>query len=199
MIRRSTVVYIIALLAVLAAFFFLKNRAQPVNASATPESTAEVSYLFTPDQGVPTSILIKANSGEAVELARNADNAWALTQPIKAAAEQGASEAAAGQIPTMRILGRVPNIDLGLVGLKDPAYILNVKFNNGTERTENIGVLTPTESGYYVQDAAGGDVLIVTKSSMDTLLGLLTAPPYAGTLTPAPTSATPSATTTSYP
>jgi len=191
MIRRSTVVYIIVLLVVLGAFFFLRNRNQTKDISATPETTAQVSYLFTPDQGVPTSILIKSKTGETVELARNAKNAWELTQPTKAAAEQSASEAAASQITMLRILERIPKIDEGLVGLKDPAYVMTVQFDNSTERTVRIGVVTPTESGYYVQDASGGDVLIVTKSSIDALLGLLTAPPYAETPTPAQVGTTP--------
>ena len=190
MIHRSTVVYIIVLLVVLGAFFFLRNRNQPEAVTATPDSTAEVNYLFTPDQGSPTSILIKAKTGETVGLARNAENAWELTQPVKAAAEQSASETAAGQITTMRILDKIPKIDLRLVGLKDPAYIMTVQFNNDTERTVRIGVVTPTESGYYVQNAAGDEVLIVTKSSIDALLGLLTAPPYAETPTPAQAGAT---------
>ena len=191
MIRRSTVVYIIVLLVVLGAFFYLRNRNQPEDTVATPESTAEVSFLFAPDQGAPTSILIQAKTGETVGLARNTENAWALTRPVIAAAEQSASEAAAGQITTMRILEMIPKIDLGLVGLKDPAYIMTVKFNNATERTVHIGVVTPTGSGYYVQDATGGDVLIVTKSSIDALLELLTAPPYAETPTPAQAGTTP--------
>src|SRR5512133_932385 len=146
MIRRSTVVYIIVLLFVLGAYFFLRNRKQTDNVLVTPEATATVSYLFTPDQGAPTSILIRAKAGDTVELARNSENAWTLIQPTKAGAEQGASEAAASQVATMRILERIPKIDPGLVGLKEPAYLLTIKFNSGTERTVNIGVVTPTES-----------------------------------------------------
>ncbi len=52
-----------------------------------------------------------------MELARNAENAWALNQPIEAAAEQGSSEAAASQVTTMRILEKIAKIDPDLVGL----------------------------------------------------------------------------------
>ena len=61
-----------------------------------------------------------------------------------------------------------------------------MRFNSKVERTVNIGVVTPSESGYYVQDAAGGDVVIVSKSGIDALLMLLTNPPYLETLTPNP-------------
>jgi uncharacterized protein DUF4340 len=188
MIRRSTVVYIVILLAMLGTFYYLRNREQPsADIEVTPEPTQEtITYLFTAADGVPTSLHIEANTGEVVEVARDADNAWRVILPIEGAAEQGSAEAAASQVTTMRVLESIPQIDLDLVGLSDPAYILNVTFSGGKERTVNIGVVTPTESGYYVQDAAGGDVLIVSKSSLDSILGMLTLPPYLETPTPSP-------------
>ena len=185
MIRRSTVVYILILLAVAGLYFFMKSREQSAEPSATPEATEEVSYLFTAEKGTPTSILIQAKSGEEVELARSAENAWIVKQPLETEAEQGSSEAAASQVSAMRILERTQEIDPDVVGLKEPDYILTVKFTSGTERTVRIGVITPSESGYYVQNADGGEVLIVSKSSVDALLRLLTSPPYQETPTPA--------------
>jgi hypothetical protein len=184
MIRRSTVVYITILLAVLTVYLYMNYRNQSAGSTPTPGPTNEVNYLFSAEEGIPTSILIQAKSGETIELARNSENAWALKQPAAAAAEQGSSEAAASQVMTMRILEKITKIDPELVRLREPEYILNVKFNNGTERTVHIGVVTPTESGYYVQDSTGGDVFIISKNSVDALLGLLTAPPYLETPTP---------------
>ena len=184
MIRRSTVVYITILVALVAVYFYLNNREEPADIEVTPEALEDVSYLFAAEEGVPTGIHIQAKSGEAVEVARNAESAWVLLQPVEAEAEQGASEAAASQLTTMRILDRIPEIDAELVGLREPGYILTATFDGGTERSVHIGVVTPTESGYYVRDAAGGDVLIVSKSSIDALLQLLTSPPYAQTPTP---------------
>jgi hypothetical protein len=188
MIRRSTVVYILILLGLAGAYYYLNNREQPdADILVTVEPAEATTYLFTADDGVPISIRIESKSGEIVEVARDADNAWTLILPIEAKAEQGASEAAASQVTTMRVLDSVPEFDLGVVGLTVPEYLLTVKFNDGMERTIHIGVITPTESGYYVQDASGGDVLIVSRSAVDSLLGLLTAPPYLETPTPSPT------------
>jgi hypothetical protein len=186
MIRRSTVVYITILLVVVAIYLYMNSREQTAAPEATPGPTTEVSYLFSAEEGNPTSILVKAKSGETVELARNAERAWALKQPVEAGAEQGASEAAASQVMTMRVLEKITKIDPESVGLREPEYLLTIKFDTGKERTVQIGVVTPTESGYYVQDSAGGNVLIITKNSVDALLGLLTSPPYAETPTPSP-------------
>lgn len=185
MIRRSTVVYITILLALAAAYYYLNNREQPPDIDVTPGSTEEISYLFKAEEGIPTLIQIESRSGETVEVARNAGNAWALVQPVESDAEQGAAEAAATQLTTMRILDRISEVDSELVGLAEPAYILTAGFDNGTERTLHIGVVTPSESGYYVQEASGGEVLIVSRSAVEALLRLLTNPPYSQTPTPA--------------
>ena len=185
MIRRSTVVYITVLLALGAVYYYLNNREQPTDVEVTPVSTEEISYLFKAEDGIPTRIQIESSTGEAVEVARNAGNAWALVQPVEADAEQGSAEAAASQLTTMCILERISNVDSELVGLAEPEYILTAGFDNGIERTLHIGVVTPSESGYYVQESSGGEVFIVSRSAVEALLRLLTNPPYAQTPTPA--------------
>ena len=191
MIRRSTVVYIALLLALAGAYYYLNNRNKTADIEVTAEATSEITqaYLFTAEEGTPTSIRIESKSGQTVEVARGADNAWAVTQPIEVKAEQGVAEAAASQITTMSILDTVPEIDPKIVGLETPEYVLTVQFTNGVERTVDIGVITPTESGYYVRNA-DGKVIIVSRSAIDSLLGLLDNPPYLETLTPSPIPAT---------
>jgi hypothetical protein len=187
MIRRSTVVYIVLLLALAGAYYYLNNRNKTADIEVTPEATLEAAqaYLFTAADGTPTSIRIESKTGDTVEVARGADNAWAVIQPIKAQADQAAVEAAATQITTISILDTVPDIDPKIVGLETPEGVLTVKFTNGGERSVDIGVITPTESGYYVR-STDGKIVIVSKSAIDSLLGMLIAPPYLETLTPGP-------------
>ena len=186
MIRRTTVVYIVLLLVLAGAYYYLNNREQPAEIELTVEPSSEVAqeYLFTAEEGTPTSIRIESKSGETVEVARGEDNAWTLVQPVEAKADQGAAEAAASQVTTMPILDAVPDLDPGIIGLDDPEYVLTMKFTGGGERTVDVGVITPTESGYYVRDA--DKIVIVGRSAIDSLLGLLTNPPYLETPTPLP-------------
>ena len=186
MIRRPTVVYIILLLVLAGAYYYLNNREQPAEIELTVEPSSEVAqeYLFTAEEGSPTSIRIESKSGETVEVARGEDNAWTLIQPVDAKADQGAAEAAASQVTTMPILDAVPDLDPGIVGLDNPEYVLTMKFTGGGERTVDVGVITPTESGYYVRES--DKIVIVSRSAIDALLGLLTNPPYLETPTPAP-------------
>ena len=185
MIRRSTVVYVFLLLVLVGTYYYLNNRAQPaadIELTLEPDSDIPQAYLFSAEEGTPASIRIESKSGETVEVTRDAENAWALTQPLEARAEQGAAEAAASQVTTMRILDTVPDVDPKIVGLDVPEYVLTIKFTSGGERTVDVGVITPTESGYYVRDA--DTVVIVSRSAIDALLGLLTSPPYLETPTP---------------
>ncbi len=187
--RRPTVIYVLLFLVMAGIYYYLNNRPKPADISVTLEPASVVSYLFTSEDGVPTSIRVESKTGGTVEVARDAENAWALTLPIEAKADQGLAEAAASQVTTMQILDSLPDIDLKIVGLKNPEYTLTIKFTSGVERKAEIGVVTPTESGYYVRSAQGA-VHIVSKSSVDALLGLLNSPPYLETPTPSPIPAT---------
>jgi hypothetical protein len=180
--RRSTVIYILLFIVMAGIYYYFNNRPEPADIAVTVEPEAVVEYLFSSADGVVASIRMESQTGEVVELARDAENAWALILPSEAAAEQGASEAAASQLTTIRINDRLPNISPKDVGLDVPAYSLSVKFTNGVERIAEIGVITPTESGYYV--GMDGKIVIVSRSAIDTLIGLLANPPYAETQTP---------------
>jgi len=185
--RRSTVIFLLLFVIAVGAYYFLKNRkeAQPADVLITPEVTTQVSFLFDAADGVPTDIKIESKTGEVVEIARNADNAWAVVTPIEAAADQGLAEAAASQVTTIRVQDKIQNIDLDVLGLKSPEYVLTIKFTGGVERKADIGVITPSEGGYYVRNEAG-EIVIVSKDSVDALVGLLSNPPYAETPTPSP-------------
>src|SRR5688500_1112370 len=126
--RQSTVIYLVLLLIVIGAYYYLNNREQPADIALTLEPTTEISYLFTAEDGLPTSIRIESKAGNTVEVARNAENAWIVILPSDATADQASAEAAASQVTTMQILDRLPDIDPEIVGLTDPEYILVIKF-----------------------------------------------------------------------
>jgi hypothetical protein len=183
--RRSTVVFLLLFIVMAGAYYFINNREEPAEIEMTFEAEDVVTYLFSADEGVPSGIRIESKDGAIVELARGADNAWVLKQPIEAAANQGSAEAAASQVTTMRILDTLPDVDLDVVGLSDPEYELTVTFESG-KRNVSIGVITPTGNGYYVLDP-DGNVVIVAVSAVDGLINLLEYPPYLETPTPSVT------------
>jgi len=182
--RRSTIIYLVLFALVLAAAYYINNRPEPADLESTVEPAAPAEYLITPTDGLPSRIRVESNAGEIVEVARNEENAWVMTQPEEAAADQGSVEAAAGQVSTMRVLEHISGLAPDAVGLDDPEFTITLQFTSGVERIIKIGVLTPTESGYYISSETE-DTLIVSRSSVDALTGLLTNLPYAPTEIPA--------------
>ena len=58
--RRATVVYLVLLLGLAGVYYYLNHREQPADIAVTPGPEAQVSYLFTAEDGVPTSIHVEA-------------------------------------------------------------------------------------------------------------------------------------------
>jgi len=183
--KRSTVIYLVLFAIVLGAAYYFNNRPEPADFESVVETAAPIEYLFTVADGLPTRIKIESKTGEVVEVARNEENAWALIQPDEAAADQGSVEAAATQVTTIQILERIPNLAPDVIGLDVPEYAMTFQFTSGVERMIEIGVLTPTTSGYYIRNT-NGEIMIVSRSAVDSLVGLLDNPPYTPTETQLP-------------
>jgi hypothetical protein len=187
--RRSTTIILLLFALAVGAYYLIKylQETKPTEeAASTLEPTKEVSFLFDATEGVPTSIKIESKTGEVVEVARNAENLWVVVAPIEATADQGMAEAAASQVTAISVQDTIENVDPAVLGLESPEYILTIKFTSGKERKAEVGVVTPSEGGYYVRNEAG-EVVIVSRDSVDALLGLFANPPYAETPTPSPT------------
>ena len=60
---------------------------------------------------------------------------------------------------------------------------MELGFVNGTSHKIEVGNVTPTSSGYYVR-FDGGKIYVIEKSGIDSVLNLLTAPPFPATATP---------------
>ena len=178
--RRSAGIYIFLLAILIGAYYYLNNQPPKVEDELSLATPIPVEYLFSIDDGFPTRIKIESKAGEVIELARNAENAWVVTLPIETAADQSLVEAATGQISTIRILDHIPELAKDSVGLGEPEFIFTIQFSSNVERIINIGVPTPTGSGYYA-DHDGGEVIIISNTGLDTLIGFLTDPPYLAT------------------
>lgn len=188
--RRSTIVILLVFVLTAGVYYYLNNRPEPAQIEVTfepAEPTEPVEYLFNAADGLATGIRIESQDGSVVEMIRNAEAVWEVKLPIEATADQGSVEAAASQLATVRILDRLSaTVKPADVGLELPQYILTLTFAGDVERKANIGVMTPSESGYYAQMVGSNEIVMVSRSAVDALIGLLVAPPYA-VETPVPT------------
>ena len=180
MIRRSTWIVLVLLLALVGFSLYVKDLKSKQAAAATPASGP--APLFNSAEGGPTDIRIESGIGSAVEIARDQSGKWVLKAPAAADADQASAEAAATQVSALRV---VADVELGLdvVGLDKPAYTITVVLGQAKNHKLLVGSATPIQTGYYVQ-LDGGRTQVVEKSGMDAILGMLTRPPYLATPTP---------------
>lgn len=180
MIRKNTWILLVILVVLIGAASYFNNQ-KKISASATTPTPAQT-FLFTSQDGNPADIKIADTAGNSVEIMRNSAGSWVLKAPTADAANQDQAEAAATQLKSLNLLGNV-QIGLEVVGLDKPAYIMTITFDNGKTHKVSIGSVNPIQTGYYVQ-VDGGPVEVADKSGIDSLVGMLTAPPYLATLTP---------------
>lgn len=174
--KRSTVIVLVIFLVMVGLLYYLNQRELPSEEQdATPVPPTE--FLFDDGDGLPTSIDIKSDTGEQVTIARNEEGVWVLKQPVETDADQGAAEAAASQLNSLRIESRL-EVDSEAAGLVQPSYILTVETDAGAMNTVRIGDLTPTGIGYYVLVNESEETLIIDKNGLDALLTLVESPPY---------------------
>ena len=182
--KRPTWIMLVIFLGLAGLWLYLDRR-EPVVEEVTATPIAPMEYLVNAVDGVPTSIDIKSETGEQVVIVRNDAGEWVLKQPIEMEANQGSTEAAASQLTSLRILSR-PEVAPADAGLVQPSYVMTVELTGGTAKNVRIGALTPTESGYYAIVNESDEVLILDKTGLDSLLVLITSPPYENTPIPTP-------------
>jgi hypothetical protein len=185
MIKRSTWILLTVLALFIGAYFYLK--AHPLQFStSTPTPTAtESSYLITKDNDTLTKVVITDAQGNTFQMGRDAAGNWAITKPKSAVADQSQAEAAETQLFALKVVTTLetsPSPDV--IGLNPPAYTISLEFSRNRQQVLEVGGLTPTSSGYYIQLA--GKVYVVSQYSIDAVVELLQNPPYLATPTPVP-------------
>jgi hypothetical protein len=196
--KRSTWIVLVVFLALVGLMVYLDQKETPTGETAATTPTIPPEKLFNETDGTPTSIEITSQDGRTVKLARAEAGLWTLEKPFETEADQGSAEAAATQVASLRILSK-PGVAPADVGLSSPAFLLAIETSGGAKKEIRIGDTTPTGSGYYTQEAGNDAVIILDKTGIDVLLGLLASPPYLNTPTPSPTPAPPTETPTPLP
>lgn len=185
MIRRSTWITL-AVFVVLLGFAIWWTNFRPQSQDdiiATPVplwtlSAADVEMLRVEDP----------DSGEVVELHRDADELWVLVEPVTGAADASLVESAVAwlesPVPT-RTLDQVDDLDP--YGLAEPRRIVEVELKDGSSMILNVGREAPTGAVAYVRVDDRPEIHTMSIYALDTVLGLLDEIPLLAP-TPTPTS-----------
>jgi hypothetical protein len=185
--KRPTWILLFVFAALVGLFFYLNRQggASQDGLESGTETPGGARFLFTDEYGVPLDINISDTDGNVVEVERNEEGIWMLKHPTETEANQGKAEAAASQVTALRILS---TLDLAPehAGLVSPSYVLTVNFSGADTFTLDIGDQTPTQSGYYARMSMSDKIMVISKSGVDSLLTLLSNPPYPDASTPEP-------------
>jgi hypothetical protein len=185
MIKRPTWILLILLVIAISAFFLVKSHP---SVSTDPTPTAPGKNFLIPDtDGTLISLRIQDNQGNIVQMQRDPGVTWVMVLPTQGAADQALAGAAETQVGALLIVATLDtNPDLKTIGLEPPNQTIELSFSSGTKYEIEVGSATSINSGYYVR-LDQGNVYVVSTSGIDSLLNLLTSPPYPPTDTPTPT------------
>ena len=186
MIKRPAWVLLVILTLVCVAYFMINNRNSATSTEPTPTSIVD-NFLVTQADGILQSLRIFDSQNHLVQMQRDIDGTWIITLPTPGTADLSLAGAVETQVGALRIVSILDDqLSLREAGLDFPAYTIELTFISGFQHVIQIGMLTPTNSGYYIRYDAG-NLYVISQPGIDALLNLLTSPPLASTETPIPT------------
>lgn len=177
MVRRTTWILLGAFAVVVLAYAGWRRFA-PAPAEATPTAGPESPWSISPEQ-VETIRLADLSDPAVVVLRRDLESGWRMLAPAIGGADAGRVEAALTAMLAPVVAQTLdPATDLELFGLSPAQYRMTLLMVDGTAHSMDVGAVDPTGSVYYAQVPGDGRVLLVSRFSLEDLLGLLGTPPY---------------------
>jgi len=177
MVRRTTWILLGAFAVVVLAYAGWRRFA-PAPAVATPTAGPESPWSISPEQ-VESIRLTDLSDPAVVVLRRDLETGWRMLAPAIGGADAGRVEAAlTAMLAPVVAQALDPAPDLEPFGLSPAQYRMTLLMVDGTAHSMDVGAVDPTGSVYYVQVPGDGRVLMVSRFSLEDLLGLLGTPPY---------------------
>ncbi len=181
MIRRSTWIILGVFLLLVASTLVWQRYGKKETAEITPTTEQELLIKLTTKV---TGLRIEGVGSQIVEVIRDEQGQWKLIVPEGHETDTDSVESAVSQLSNLRVLSQFEQgLDLGNTGLVIPAYRITISLEDDERISLDVGKATATGSGYYVR-MGEKDVYVVSKYSLDSILGLAQNPPYKPTPTP---------------
>jgi hypothetical protein len=191
--RRSTVVMLVLLAILAGLYWYMQQPDNIIQRAIQPTPTAtpiNLGTLIGPEKGQAVRIAIAGSGEESISL-DHSQGIWMLvTAEDSVPADPNAVDLAASALLDLRILNQLDSLpNPASILLDPPAYRISISMSDGSKVNFNVGAKTVTKSGYYVQ-TADGNVYVVAAYGIDSLLRLVSTPPYLQTPTSSPLPAT---------
>jgi hypothetical protein len=186
MVRRSTWI-LLAVLAVALLAFLGWRRGVPGRLEPTVTPGPESPWSISADH-VESVRVTDLTGPTVVVLRRDPSEGWRMLAPVLGPADAGRIEAAVAGVLAPAVRQDLAAVqDLEPFGLAPARYRVTLLMTDGTARSMDVGELDPTGSVYYVAVPGDDRVLMISRFSVEELLGLIDSPPYP------PATATPTA------
>lgn len=191
--RRSTVVTLVLLAILAGLYWYMQQPGNIIQRAIQPTPTAtpiNLGTLIGPEKGQAVRIAIVGSGEESVSLDRSLGIWMLATDKDSVPADPNMVDFAASGLFDLRILNQLDSVpDPASILLDPPAYRVSISMSDGSKVNFNVGAKTVTQSGYYVQ-TADGNVYVIAAYGIDSLVRLVSTPPYLQTPTPSPLPAT---------
>ena len=185
--RRSTLIVLVLFGLILAVYLYLQKNPLPKATETAAVPTAQQA-LLTIDPASVVGVLIQDAQGKIVDMTLNGTE-WQFTQPITGTADSAAIQSALQQLGGVYILDNLttPPAD-ELMGFNQPAFSITLRLKTGQEARLVLGSETPLKDGYYAR-LDSPSAVVVSKSPLAALVGMVSNPPRLPIPTPAATAA----------
>jgi hypothetical protein len=174
MIRRPTWILLAIFVVVLAAAW-LWQRSQTNKVEEEPTATP-APRLLDLDTSTIRDVKLEDAQGKQLYLRRIGGGNWIMTEPDRQNVDLEKVNGVVEQLGFAEVISELstpPAQDQ--TGLGKPAYKLTITDQSGKKYLIEIGVETPTQSGYYIRK--DGVVYVADKFGIDSLVDMLENPP----------------------
>lgn len=157
--KRNTLIIVVIALALGAYVYFYEMKSGKGRDS---EEASKPAFTFKSED--VASINLTSNNQTIAMEAKDKD--WAITQPVKTAADQSVVESLIGSISSATIdrsLVMTPNLQAAS-GVAQPSVTIEVKLKNGSQHKLLLGRKDPTDAGVYSQIDQNPNVLLLPAS-----------------------------------
>lgn len=175
MVRRPTLIVLGVFVVVLAVAVFLTKTPTGMGILQTETPTPTVLPKLLSGWPVEQSAKIDVHNsqGASFQLQRETGAGWAFVgqqRPV----DPGKVERLLVSLAALETIDRLnPSTPLEAAGLQPPAFTLTLTSSAGDLKTIQIGNVSPTGNGRYLR-VDQGDIVLVRKTSIDEVTGLLT-------------------------
>jgi hypothetical protein len=170
----------------LAGLWYSQYQEEQAELKATP-TAAPARILFT-GSIAPVRIQLGSADGRSLELVDKGIEGWQIVEPALGVADSTQVAELINSLLALEVASELdPSPSDEEMGLTNPAYVIQLSWQDGRVQILQIGSQTPTSSRYYAK-LDGGKAVLISIYGLTEVQTLLDSPPVVATSTIQPTS-----------